>query len=102
MTYDVSAVLLEEVKGYLQITWHDEDSRITRDIQRAMANLQTIVSPALTFTEEDDSRQLLLDCCRYIRNNSYEYFQPNFIEEIQSLQWKEAIKECANDAKSSP
>ncbi|PNP90624.1 hypothetical protein BMT55_11635 [Listeria newyorkensis] len=100
MKNEVSEALLDEVKEYLQVTWHDEDSRIRRDIQRAMTNLQTIISPALTFAD-DDGKQLLLDCCRYIRNNSYEYFQQNFLEEIQSLQWKEAIKERVNDAKSN-
>ncbi|EDN8478297.1 hypothetical protein WJY09_002439 [Listeria monocytogenes] len=89
----VSDELLQEVKDYLHITWTDEteDKRIRKIIERVSARISQLTGVSFTFEKEDAAKQLLFDGVRYVNNNSYEYFQQNFICEIQSLQFDVAV-----------
>ncbi|EUJ56631.1 head-tail connector protein [Listeria fleischmannii] len=100
MQEEVNNTLVEEAKAHLRITWSDEDDSVKKLIQRAMNVLRNLIHSSLEFEENEAARQLLFDCCRYIRNNSFEYFQQNFIAEIQTLQAIEMTKEAEQSAES--
>ena len=88
--------LLQEVKEYLKITWDDEDSTLTRMIERGKNYLEDLTGTKLNFEEEGQPKSLLLDYCRYAYNNALEYFEENFAKEILRLQLKEAVKDYAS------
>jgi hypothetical protein len=79
--------LLADVRGYLHITWQDEntDKNLLGMIKRGMARLQEIAGVSLDFTVEDLPRTLLLDYCRYANSHALEMFENNFISELTSL-----------------
>lgn len=79
--------LLQEVRGYLHITWEDEqtDKNLIGYIKRGMARLQHIAGVPLNFTEEDLPKTLLLDYCRYANSNALEMFETNFSSELLDL-----------------
>lgn len=89
----VSDELLQEIKDYLRITWTDatEDNRLRKTIERVSARISQLAGVPFTFEKEDSAKQLLFDGVRYAHNNSFEYFQENFISEIQSLQFDVAV-----------
>ncbi|MBC2048210.1 phage gp6-like head-tail connector protein [Listeria booriae] len=96
----VSDELLQEVKDYLRITWDDttEDKRLKNIINRVGAYMERVTGTSFAFVEEDEAKQLLFDGTRYAHNNAFEYFQENFLGQIQSLQFKVAVA----DAESQP
>lgn len=85
--------MLQEVKGYLKITWNDEDSNLNKSILRGQNYLNDLVGTELDFNTEDQPKSLLLDYCRYAYNNALEYFEENFSKEILRLQLKAGISE---------
>ena len=62
--------MLEEVKNYLRVTWDDEDSEIISLIERGKKYLSRQTGTSLNFGDDDLPKQLLLDYCRYARNNA--------------------------------
>ncbi|MGN0598917.1 MAG: hypothetical protein ACI4JK_03385 [Oscillospiraceae bacterium] len=90
---------LDDVKNYLNITWSEEadDKKVRSAALRAQSAVGGLIGKpkAVFFTEkaEEESNsdivgeeeQLFLDCCRYIYNDAYEDFRPNFSEVIRSL-----------------
>lgn len=84
--------MLEEVKGYLKITWNDEDISLLNMIDRAKGNLNDLIGVELDFHTNNQAKTLLLDYCRYSYNSALEYFEENFSKEILRLQLKEAVK----------
>ena len=84
--------MLEEIKGYLKITWNDEDLYIEGYIARGIDHLEGLTGTTLEF-EEGKPKSLLFDYCRYAYNNALEYFDENFRGDILRLQLQEAIKE---------
>lgn len=85
--------MLQEVKSYLHITWDDEDTDITSMIERGKNLLERLTGTALNFEDDGLPKQLLLDYCRYARNNALEFFQDNFANDILFLSLQEGIKE---------
>lgn len=84
--------MLEELKSYLKITWNDEDIDLQRTIDRAKSYLENdIAGVSLDFEADTSNKQLLLDCCRYIYNNAFEYFEQNFQGQLIRLQMKSAV-----------
>lgn len=86
-------MLLEEVKGYLKITWNDENSEIESLIERGKKYLSRLIGTSLIFEEDNLPKQLLLDYCRYAKNNALEFFEENFSSDILLLCLEEAIKD---------
>lgn len=82
--------LLNDVKDYLDITWDDSDSKMNGIIDRASAILSDYAGSTLAFDNEND-KQMLLDCCRYIYNHALEDFKHNFSAELFTLRAKYAI-----------
>lgn len=92
--------LLEDVKGYLNITWEDErtDKNITGMIKRGMTYLQKVAGvSSLDFTEEDSPRALLFDYVRYANSQALEMFEINFQSELLSLNLEYQAKEVVLD-----
>lgn len=93
--------LLEDVRGYLDITWEDEatDKKITGIIKRGMKYIDGIAGKAMDYTIEDKSKELLLDYCRYVRSNALDQFKINYSHELLTLQM---IEEVANYEANNP
>ena len=86
--------MLDKVKGYLKITWDDEDVALTDLITRGQAYLNNLVGADLDFNS-GLPQSLFLDYCRYAYNNATEYFEENFGKEILRLQLSTAAAELA-------
>ena len=90
--------LLEEVKEYLHITWKDEDNKVNGTILEAKQYLSEKVGTVIDYSKDLVAKGLLKDYCRYVRNYSKEYFEKNFLNEIQNLQFKYAINNSEGDS----
>ena len=90
---------LLDVKDYLHITWDEENESVKKLISEAKQYLSKKVGTGINFEKDLVAYGLLKDYCRYVRNYSKEYFEKNFLNEIQSLQLKYAIDE--NEVKKS-
>lgn len=86
-------MLIEDVKNHLRVTWDSEDSEIQNLINRSQSILNGLVGIGLDFDIEGLPKSLLLEYCRYARNNAVEYFEDNFSKEILRLQLEEAAKQ---------
>ena len=85
--------LLDEVKEYIHVTWYEEDEEINRIILEAKQYLSEKVGTVINYNKDLIAKGLLKDYCRYVRNLSKEYFEKNFLNEIQNLQFKYAVAE---------
>jgi len=85
--------MLEEVKSYLHITWNEEDATVLIPmINRGKAYLNDIADCELVYEDDYQAKQLLLDYCRYVRNNTFEMFEVNFKRELLKLSIREGVK----------
>lgn len=84
--------MLNELKNYLDITWNDEgtDSKLAGILERAKDIISSYAGTSLSFEDQSD-KQLLFDCCRYIRSNALEDFKSNFSAELIMLRAKYAV-----------
>lgn len=85
--------MLQEVKAYLKITWDDEDVALSSLIERGKGYLSKLIGTPLDFEVDDMPQQLLLDYCRYARNNALEFYQQNFGQDILLLSLNKGIEE---------
>ena len=90
--------MLSELKNYLDITWTNEatDSKLTGILERAKAIISGYAGASLSFEDESD-KQLLFDCCRYIRSNALEDFKDNFSAELIIIRAKYSVKAADED-----
>lgn len=88
----MSLELLAEVKEELRIEWDEEDSRLTKIIERGKSRLRMLIGPEPNYEEDGLARDLLLAYCRYSYNNALEYFEENFAAELTRLQMEAALK----------
>ncbi len=79
--------LLQDVRNYLDITYEDAegDKKLIGIIARGMKHLDEIAGKEQDYQPEDQPRALLLDYCRYARNNVLELFEENFRSELIAL-----------------
>lgn len=79
--------LLKAVRNYLDITYEDAetDQKLTGIIERGKAYLDDIAGTKQDYEQERAARALLLDYCRYARNNVLELFSINFQAELIAL-----------------
>ena len=86
--------MLDELKIYLDITWTDDvtDKKIEGILTRAISTLQSYAGYEINFKTEQNDKQLLFDCCRYIYNNALEDFKTNFHAELVMLRAKYQVK----------
>jgi len=89
--------MLNEVKGYLKVTWDDEDEDIARLIAQGEAVLEELAGAELDFQSEGLPRSLLFDYVRYAYNNASEYFEENFAKQILRLQIMTSVAQLPED-----
>ena len=79
--------LLKAVRNYLDITYEDAetDQKLTGIIERGKAYLDDIAGTKQDYEQEGAARALLLDYCRYVRNNMRELFSINFQDDLIAL-----------------
>lgn len=84
-------MLLDELKNYLDITWNDTatDSKLEGILERAESIISSYAGTTLDFEDLCD-KQLLFDCCRYIRCNALEDFKTNYSAELIMIRAKYA------------
>lgn len=85
--------MINELKNYLDITWNEPatDKKLQGILNRATATLNNYAGATIDFTTENNEKQLLFDCCRYIYNNVFEEFKTNFFAELITLRAKYQI-----------
>lgn len=88
--------MLIELKQELDITWDDDNSKLSRWINSGKAKINKLVGSDLDYNNNEDYKTLLFNYCRYARSNSLEYFENNFANEIFSIQLEIATNEQNN------
>lgn len=93
--------MFNELKNYLDITWNDPatDEKLQGILNRATSVLNNYAGSEIDFSANENEKQLLFDCCRYIYNNVFEEFKINFSAELITLRAKYKIisEENKND-----
>lgn len=77
--------MLDELKNYLDITWEDDstNSKINQILDRASNIIKGYAcNQDIDYSVDLFAKQLLFDLCRYIYNDTYEYFGTNFAGEL--------------------
>lgn len=77
--------LLTDLKSRLQITWDEEDLDLVKIINRSKSYLFELTGATFNFGEEEWPKELLLERCRYVRNNAADEFEKNFKHELSRL-----------------
>lgn len=91
---------LNSIKGYLRITWNDDDVTVSDLIARGKAKINELTGADQDFDTEGLARSLLFDYCRYAYNNASEYWEENYQREILRLQLIEGVKEAGDETES--
>lgn len=79
--------LLSEVKNYLDITYPDSETeeKLKGIIERGKAYLDRAAGTEQNYEIEGPPKALLMDYCRYARNNVLEMFETNFGADLIAL-----------------
>lgn len=79
--------ILAAVKNYLDITYEDEETekKLNGMIERGKKYLDRVAGQKQNYEMEGPPRALLLDYCRYARNNVLDLFEKNYLSELVSL-----------------
>jgi hypothetical protein len=92
----VTPELLEEFKERMHIT-HDEDDNLIRLLSFSIADIKFKCGP-FEIEKNDIARELVLERTRYTYNDALEYFNSNFLSQINSLAMSIAFEEGEADA----
>ncbi|UFU00365.1 hypothetical protein KO561_05310 [Radiobacillus kanasensis] len=87
--------LREELKGYLKITWNEEDDDLLKYVKDGIDYLDETAGIGIDYTVDSKARRLLMDYGRYVYNHSLELFEVNFERELFKLSLREGIKDHA-------
>lgn len=95
--------LLAAVRNYLDVTWTDSDTdtKLTGIIARGMAYLDRVAGENLTYIDETEHRQLLMDYCRYTYGNALAEFEPAYQSELLALQMRKEAERYAAEQSST-
>ena len=88
---NIPAALLADVKDYLGITWSDDDAKIRGIIASGEAYLDRVRGAAANYTEDGLPRTLLLDYCRYMRDNALDVFENNYRALLMELRHESKV-----------
>ncbi|MPQ45281.1 hypothetical protein, partial [Clostridium tarantellae] len=78
---------------YLNITFEDKDSILNGFLESGKIYLNNIAGVSLEFNTNSYNKNLLFEYCRYIYNNAFEYFEPNFKGPLIQLQIQNVVSE---------
>lgn len=76
---------LTALKDKLKITWNDDDDQLTKLLNRSKLYLEGMTGAVFDLALEDDKLELLLERCRYVRNNAGDEFEINYAPELKRL-----------------
>ncbi len=81
------AVMFEDVKRELNITWSDveTDARVHAIWKRAEKIIERAAGRPIDFAENAFAQQILFDCCRYLYSDAFAQFKIDYAEELLSL-----------------
>lgn len=80
--------LLQDVENYLNVTWSDQetDKKISGIIAGGMIYLNDKYGGAADYTVDGAPRTLLMEYCRYARDEALDVFENNYMSLILSMQ----------------
>lgn len=92
--------LLQDVKGYLDITWSDPatDAKVSELIAGGMAYLDNKLGAAADYTAPGYPRTLLLDYVRYARDAALDVFEANYLHLLLAMQNDRRVQDVAQEA----
>ena len=92
----VTPSILEQFKARMRITHSAEDDNLMNLLSSSVADLQAKCGP---FDIEEDKRakELVFERTRYVYNDALEYFDNNFLSQINSLSLSLAFEEGENE-----
>lgn len=85
---ELQALLLPDVKNYLDITWDDDitDAKIWGMVQSGMAYLDSKAGRQMDYNLPGFARSLLMDYVRYMRDGALDIFESNYLSLILAMQ----------------
>lgn len=97
---DVPAVLLDDVKNYLDITWDDDhtDAKTREYIVSGMIYLDGKLGEPADYLTAGSPRSLLLEYVRYARDGAMDIFETNYVHLILAMQHERAVERYAKSA----
>lgn len=92
--------LLRDIKNYLDITYEDDqtDQKLEGLALRGQKYLDDVAGKPLDYESEGTPKALLLDYCRYARNNALELFGTNFGPDLIALRIGTQVEEYAEES----
>lgn len=94
----IPAELLADVKNYLGITWSDDDAKIRGIIASGEVYLDTKRGAPADYEEDGLPRTLLLDYCRYVRDNALDVFENNYKALLLTMRHERLVVDYVEDA----
>lgn len=94
--------ILSILKERLRITWDDEDPDLKDLIDRSKSYLEQLTGVTFNFEEEKWPKELLLERCRYIRNNVGDEFENNYKAELKRLILLVALGKVGEISETAP
>lgn len=96
----IPATLLADVKNYLGITWSDEDTdkKVRGLIASGEVYLDTKRGAPADYEEDGLPRTLLLDYCRYMRDNALDVFESNYKALLLTMRHERLVVDYVEDA----
>lgn len=80
----ITPQIVEEFKERMRITHSAEDDNITRLLSSSYAAIQRNCG-TFDISSSETGKELVFERTRYVYNDALEFFQDNFISEIQSF-----------------
>lgn len=93
----VTLELLKEFKERMHISHSSEDDNLKRLLSFSLADLQEKCGK-FDIDENERAKELVFERTRYAYNDALEYFNDNFLNQINSLGLSIAFKEGESDA----
>lgn len=96
---EIPAELLADVKNYLNITWEDEatDEKIRGLIASGSVYLDGKGGETMDYEADGESRTLLFEYVRYMRDGAQDVFENNYLARILAMQNERAVSRNVAD-----
>ncbi|MGD7021776.1 phage head-tail connector protein [Rossellomorea vietnamensis] len=98
---EISTDLLQDFKDRMHITHSSEDDNLKRLLSFSIVAIRSNCGSYEVEGETDidiRARELVLERTRYVYNDALEYFEDNFLSELNSLGLSIAFEESDTDA----